>query len=191
MPRGCQQCGSDLDAAGVCTNLDCSNAVRAEKSGPPALPRVEVRRRLRGSGVEFGALMVIDLTALLVGFFLGVGIGGLITGFITGVVLLVYMIVRDLNGGRYSFGKRWVKMKAVDVKTLEPASNSQSVMRNITYILALLGVFLDPVYVIGWGIVLALIAVDLVMIWRSPQGRRLGDLIAGTQVVPLQDWRHD
>jgi uncharacterized RDD family membrane protein YckC len=191
MPRGCELCGSDLDAAEVCTNLKCPNAARVEKRGRPPLPRVEVRRRLKGSGVEFGALMAIDLAALLVGFFLGVGVGALITGFVTGVVLLAYMIVRDLNGGRYSFGKRWVKMKVVDVKTLEPASNGQSVMRNITYILALLGVFLDPVYVIGWGIVLALIAVDLVMIWRSPQGRRLGDLIAGTQVVPLQDYRRD
>ena len=191
MPRGCQLCGSDLDQAGVCTNLDCSAAVRGEKTGPPALPRVEVKRRLKGSGVEFGALMAIDLAGLLIGFFLGFGIGGLITGLVTGIVMLVYMIVRDLNGGRYSFGKRWVKMKVVDVKELKPASNAQAVLRNITYIVALLGVFLDPTYVIGWGFVLALVAVDLLLIWRSPQGRRLGDLIAGTQVVPLQDWRHD
>jgi len=165
--------------------------VRGEKTGPPALPRVEVKRRLKGSGVEFGALMAIDLAGLLIGFFLGFGIGGLITGLVTGIVMLVYMIVRDLNGGRYSFGKRWVKMKVVDVKELKPASNAQAVLRNITYIVALLGVFLDPTYVIGWGFVLALVAVDLLLIWRSPQGRRLGDLIAGTQVVPLQDWRHD
>ncbi len=191
MPRGCQQCGSDLDEAGVCTNLECDAAIQRERSGPPALPRVEIKRRLKGSGVEFGALMAIDLLGLLVGVFLGFGIGGLITGFVTGVVMLVYMTVRDLNGGRYSFGKRWVKMKVVDVKELKPASNTQAVMRNITYIVALLGVFVDPIYVIGWGIVLGLILVDLFLIWRSPQGRRLGDLIAGTQVVPLQDWRHD
>lgn len=218
MARRCTACGEPM-VEGLCLNDDCDGLSgggeppgggqpEAEPPEPPPpvgeglpLPKPDIKRRLMGSGAEFLGLAAIDLVFLLLGWGLGLfggiaavftsTLAGWIIGFIPGFLLLVYMIVRDMGGGKYSFGKRWKKMQVVDIKELKPASNGQAALRNSYYIVALLGVFLDPFFVFGWGLVAAMMMVDLILIWRSDRGRRLGDYLAGTQVIPLADWRHD
>ena len=86
--------------------------------------------------------------------------GGLL---VVGVVFAVayYFLADGLQGGQ-SWAKRWLGMAVVDARTGAPCGFGQSFVRN--FMLAILGP-LDWVFIFG------------------SEKRRLGDIIAGTQVV--------
>jgi uncharacterized RDD family membrane protein YckC len=73
-----------------------------------------------------------------------------------------YFLVRDgLRAG--SLGKRICGLRVVDARTGEPCRFGQSVVRNL--------------------LLIAIGAVDLVVPFFRPDGRRIGDTVAGTVVV--------
>jgi len=82
---------------------------------------------------------------------------------VVGVIFAVayYFLADGLEGGQ-SWAKRWLGMAVVDARTGEPCGFGQSFVRN--FMLAILGP-LDWVFIFG------------------SEKRRLGDIVAGTQVV--------
>lgn len=65
------------------------------------------------------------------------------------------------------------------------ASSWQALLRNGYFILLLLLMVLPGGEFFGALFFPLLILMDVLMIIASPDGRRLGDLLAGTQVVPV------
>jgi uncharacterized RDD family membrane protein YckC len=150
----------------------------AVKVSPIILPKAKTSRRLLGSGVEFTCyaagvwvVTVLDLSGLF----------GLLTVVIVGLVIL-----RDFNGGAFSISKRVSQMRVVDWRTGRPVSNPQAFLRN-SYYLALPAVAILPLVdcFTSW-LFMMFIALDIMMIIASRQGRRLGDRLAGTQVVDIE-----
>lgn len=74
-------------------------------------------------------------------------------------VTINYMLLRDLIGGR-SIGKRLVGLKVIDKQTGEPAGLLKCLLRNVTWFIGSIDII---VYLI--------------------KGARLGDMLAGTDVV--------
>lgn len=74
-------------------------------------------------------------------------------------VTVNYMLLRDLIGGR-SIGKRLVGLKVIDKQTGEPAGLLKCLVRNLTWFIGTIDII---VYLI--------------------KGARLGDMLAGTDVV--------
>jgi len=143
----------------------------------PLLPKANTTRRLLGSGIEFtsyviGAWAIATLDA---GTF---GLLGLLT-----VALLGLIVLRDFNGGAFSIAKRVSQTRVVDWRSGRRASNPQALLRN-SYYLALPAVAILPwVDCLTSSMFMLFIALDIMMILANRQGRRLGDLLAGTQVV--------
>ncbi|MEM1207256.1 MAG: RDD family protein [Acidobacteriota bacterium] len=144
------------------------------------LPKASTPRRLLGSGIEFLAY------SMAAGFFTAVGLafGGLL-GLLWVPLMLAVVASRDLNSGSFSLGKRIGSMRVVDIQTAEAASNVQALTRN-SYYLVLIFLMIVPLAKIAVeGFFLMLVAIDTMMVIASDRGRRLGDFLAGTQVVPV------
>jgi len=195
----CPHCGVPYEIEGTCTNPACPEAEAAatafqspilrQKATPapsarrpgPLLevPRPPLERRLGGSALEVFTLFLVELIgSLAMGFTFGV------SGALSSLIDATYMALKDMGGGRYSFGKRAVSERVVDVATLERASNGKCFLRNLPYVLAW-GLAVIPVIgdLVGWSLIGVLVLLDLILILATPTGRRLGDFIAGTQVV--------
>ncbi|MFH1468112.1 MAG: RDD family protein [Pseudomonadota bacterium] len=192
----CPHCGIPYEIEGTCTTPGCpaseaAATALATKPAKPApslpiggsamveVPRPPLPRRLGGSALELFTLLGIEL----LGTILSPLTWG-ITGALTSVIDAVYMSLKDLGGGRWSFGKRAVSARVVDVTTLDRADNLKCFLRNLPYVIAWAIAILPLVGdFIGWSALGLLALVDLGMIIWSPTGRRVGDYIAGTQVV--------
>jgi uncharacterized RDD family membrane protein YckC len=172
----CKNCGKSLGPDGNCPQ--CTSIRVRKASGIGALPKASTPRRLLGSGIEYvayiicGAIIyVFELTSL--------GIGGVLF-----LLLVALIIMRDFNAGAYSIAKRVSHMRVVNLKTGQSASNSQAIFRNAYYlglpVMAIIPVIGGPIALIFFVLFIPL---DVIMILASPQGRRLGDFLAGTQVV--------
>jgi uncharacterized RDD family membrane protein YckC len=192
----CQHCGIPFEIEGHCTNPDCPAADEASAAldgptggsapvpGPTTdmvlAPRPPLARRLGGSALELSTLVALEVVGTLL---MGVTVG--VSSAITSLLAAVYMGVKDLDGGRFSFGKRAVGTRVVDVKTLQRASAGKCFLRNLPWVLfwalAVVPVIGD---FIGWSLLGVMTVLDVGMIIATPTGRRLGDLLAGTQVVP-------
>jgi uncharacterized RDD family membrane protein YckC len=193
----CPHCGVPFEIDDLCTNPECPEAQQAAEAfeqpqagavvadkpaaGPLVqVPRPELPRRLGGSALELSTLIVVEIIGTLL---MGLTIG--ISGALSSLLAAVYMGVKDLDGGRYSFGKRAVSTRVVDVQTLERASAGKCFLRNLPWVvfwtLAIIPVIGDFV---GWGLLGLMTVLDVGFILATPTGRRLGDFLAGTQVVP-------
>jgi uncharacterized RDD family membrane protein YckC len=196
----CPHCGVPYEIDDCCTNPECPEAeavaavfdnAEGEAGGAVVpsgssdssllvVPRPPLVRRLGGSALEYVTLIVVEIIGtLLMGFTFGA------SGAISSLIGAIYMSVKDLDGGRFSFGKRAVGTRVVDVKTLQRVSAGKAFLRNLPWVLAWL---IAVVPVIGDSIGLPLIGLlallDVGLIAMTPTGRRLGDFLAGTQVVP-------
>ncbi len=191
----CQHCGVPFEIDDMCTNPDCPAAddaataldVPASTGGGVAglgtdmvlVPRPPLPRRLGGSALELSTLVVLEIIGTLL---MGVTFG--VSGAITSLLAALYMGVKDLGGGRYSFGKRAVGTRVVDATTLQRASAGKCFLRNLPWVLfwalAVVPVIGDFV---GWSLLGVMALLDVGLIVAPPTGRRLGDLLAGTQVV--------
>jgi uncharacterized RDD family membrane protein YckC len=144
---------------------------------PIDLPKATTYRRLLGSGVEFGAYVAgAWLTTVL--DFLSSGLMGLLC-----LVLFGLIVLRDCNAGLFSIEKRIGSMRVVHWQTGLPASNGQALLRNSYYLGLLLIAVLPFVDLATSSMFTLFVMVDVVMIVANPKGRRLGDFLAGTQVV--------
>ena len=88
---------------------------------------------------------------------------------------LYYLFAKDGFSAGGSYGKRMFNLRVVNIETNQLCSKSESAIRALD--LFLLSFF--PV--IGW-------LVEPIVAMGSPDGRRLGDRAAGTQVIESKDY---
>lgn len=98
-------------------------------------------------------------------------------GFLAG---LAYILIADGFAGGRSIGKRLIGLQTVLPDRHEPAGFRESIIRNLPFAVAQLA-FAIPY--VGWIVSVAIMALEGVLIIGNEQGRRLGDEIAGTQVL--------
>ncbi len=84
-----------------------------------------------------------------------------------GVFILIYLLFRDGMGGQ-SIAKKLLGLMVIDTSTGQPCGPLKSFHRNL-----ILVVPFSPL-------------VELIAMFAFQDGRRLGDRLAGTQVIPLQ-----
>jgi uncharacterized RDD family membrane protein YckC len=175
----CEVCG-EPPVGGMCPNGHVAKAVRKSsgKSSELSLPSASKPRRLISSGIEYSAY----LAGVWVIAFLDFISAGLI-GLASVVVLIGLIVLRDCNAGAFSISKRVSSMRVVNWRTGQSATNTQALLRNSYYLVLLLVALLPITDLVTSPIFTFFVAVDVLMILANPKGRRLGDLIAGTQVV--------
>jgi uncharacterized RDD family membrane protein YckC len=170
----CEVCGESI-VAGRCPNGH--TAIITKKNGLPELPKSRTLPRLLCSGTEFGIyfIAVLFIAGLDV---LSAGVAGLLC-----LPLAALIGLRDVSAGTFNLGKRISNMRVVDCRTGQPASNLQALGRN-SYYCGLLLVAAFPLIDMATSPMFALFsALDVIAIISNPKGRRLGDFVAGTQIV--------
>jgi uncharacterized RDD family membrane protein YckC len=187
----CTECGHPLKADEHCpvhgSGVDRSTPAPAPGtgSGPLAstrdigpLPKASPSRRLLGSGIEYVAYLIcVGIITLLDA--VSAGLFGLLS-----IVVLVLIVLRDFNAGAFSLSKRVSQMRVVTMSSGKSASNAQALIRNGYYLVLLaLSAALPWIDWITSILFMLFVILDVMMILASPKGRRLGDLLAGTQVV--------
>lgn len=100
-------------------------------------------------------------------------------GFLAG---LAYILIADGFAGGRSIGKRLIGLQTVLPHRREAAGFRESIIRNLPFAVAQLA-FAVPY--VGWIVSVAIIAFEAVLILGNEQGRRLGDEVAGTQVLDV------
>ena len=98
-------------------------------------------------------------------------------GFVAG---LAYILIADGFAGGRSIGKRVIGLQTVLPDRREAAGFRESIIRNLPFAIAQLA-FAVPY--VGWIVSVAIMAFEAVLILGNEQGRRLGDEVAGTQVL--------
>jgi uncharacterized RDD family membrane protein YckC len=100
-------------------------------------------------------------------------------GFLGG---LAYILIADGFAGGRSIGKRLIGLQTVLPGRHEAAGFRESIVRNLPFAVAQ-AAFAVPY--VGWLVSAAIIAFEAVLILGNEQGRRLGDEVAGTQVLDV------
>ncbi len=136
-----------------------------------------------GVGIYPKAQVLNRFIAKLIDLFLAAAAAEVIVpiGFLAG---LAYLLVADGFAGGRSVGKRLIGLQTILPDTRESAGFRESIIRNIPFAAAQL-VFAIP-YVgpyVGWLTAALILAFEAILIIGNEQGRRLGDELAGTQVV--------
>lgn len=93
---------------------------------------------------------------------------------------LAYALIADGFPGGQSVGKRLIGLQTVVPRTKEFAGFRESIIRNLP--LAFAYVLFSIPYV-GWLLAAAAVTVEALLLIGNEQGLRLGDEIAGTQVL--------
>ena len=97
---------------------------------------------------------------------------------------LIYLSVAAFMQGGQSVGKKFMGMKVISLEDGSPCSLKQSFKRNLPFIVPL---SCTIVPVIGWLFAaflgLALISLELILLFKLDSGHRLGDVMADTSVV--------
>jgi uncharacterized RDD family membrane protein YckC len=138
-----------------------------------------------GAGIYPKAQVLNRFIAKLIDLFLAAAAAEVIVpvGFLVG---LAYLLVADGFAGGRSIGKRLIGLQTVLPETREPAGFRESIIRNIPFAVAQL-TFAVP-YVgpyLGWLVSAVVVGFEAVLIIGNEQGRRLGDELAGTQVLDV------
>ena len=123
----------------------------------------------------------------MIGFMILAGIGAAaganiiaILGFI-GIVASIfwgiyYSFTKDGRPGGQSIGKKKCGLMVVNITTNKPCSKGESALRQLDLF------FLQMIPIVGW-------LVEPIVILASKDGRRLGDRMAGTQVIEVREYR--
>jgi uncharacterized RDD family membrane protein YckC len=91
-----------------------------------------------------------------------------------------YLIISDgLFDGR-SIGKKIMRLKVLSVTENTAASFRDSVIRNLTFAIALL---ILKIPVVGWAFAAVIVVIEFLLMLGNKDGNRLGDYIAKTKVV--------
>jgi hypothetical protein len=98
-------------------------------------------------------------------------------GWISG---LAYALIADGFPGGQSVGKRLIGLQTVVPRTKEFSGFRESIVRNLPLAFAYL---LFPVPYVGWLLAGAVVGFEALLLIGNEQGVRLGDEIAGTQVL--------
>jgi len=126
--------------------------------------------------IAFGPLGLMLFYAVT-GFGIPSSGGTLVAAFLIGATLwgLYYLFAKDGFARGGSYGKRMFNLRVVNIATNRLCSKKESAVRALD--LFLLSFF--PV--IGW-------LVEPIVAMGSPDGRRIGDRAAGTQVIEAKDY---
>lgn len=100
-------------------------------------------------------------------------------GFLAG---LAYILISDGFAGGRSIGKRLIGLQTVCPDRREAAGFRESIIRNLPFAVAQVA-FAVPY--VGWILSVAILSFEAVLILGNEQGRRLGDEVAGTQVLDV------
>ena len=100
-------------------------------------------------------------------------------GFLSG---LAYILISDGFAGGRSIGKRLIGLQTVFPGRREAAGFRDSIIRNLPFAVAQLA-FAIPY--VGWLVSVVIIGFEAVLILGNEQGRRLGDEVAGTQILDV------
>jgi RDD family len=100
-------------------------------------------------------------------------------GFLAG---LAYILICDGFAGGRSIGKRLIGLQTVFPGRREAAGFRDSIIRNLPFAVAQLA-FAIPY--VGWLVSVVIIGFEAVLILGNEQGRRLGDEVAGTQILDV------
>jgi uncharacterized RDD family membrane protein YckC len=132
-----------------------------------------------GAGIYPKAQVLNRGIAKLIDLFIVASAGQVIVpvGFLAG---LAYILIADGFAGGRSIGKRLIGLQTVRLDPREAAGFRESIIRNLPFAVAQLA-FAVPY--VGWIVSGAIIAFEAVLILGNEQGRRLGDEVAGTQVL--------
>ncbi|HEY5627117.1 MAG TPA: RDD family protein [Nitrospira sp.] len=132
-------------------------------------------------GVYPKAQVLNRFIAKLIDLFLAAAAAEVIApvGFLAG---LAYLLVADGFAGGRSIGKRLIGLQTIIPDTREQAGFRESIIRNIPFAVAHIA-FVVPY--IGWLAAVAVVGFEAVLIIGNEQGRRLGDELAGTQVLDV------
>ncbi|MDE3048316.1 MAG: RDD family protein [Nitrospirota bacterium] len=132
-----------------------------------------------GAGIYPKAQFLNRGIAKLIDLFIVAAAGQVIVpvGFLAG---LAYILTADGFAGGRSIGKRVIGLQTVLPERREAAGFRESIIRNLPFAVAQLA-FAVPY--VGWIVSVAIIAFEAVLILGNEQGRRLGDEVAGTQVL--------
>jgi len=93
---------------------------------------------------------------------------------------LAYTLIADGFPGGQSVGKRLIGLQTVIPRTKEFSGFRESIIRNLPLAVAYL---LFPIPYAGWLLGGAVVAFEALLLIGNDQGVRLGDEIAGTQVL--------
>lgn len=132
-----------------------------------------------GSGIYPKAQVLNRGIAKLIDLLIVAAAGQIIVpiGFLGG---LAYILIADGFAGGRSIGKRLIGLQTVLPDRREAVGFRESIIRNLPFAVAQLA-FAIPY--VGWLVAAAIIAFEAVLILGNEQGRRLGDEVAGTQVL--------
>lgn len=132
-----------------------------------------------GVGIYPKAQVLNRFIAKLIDVFLAAAAAEVIVpvGFLAG---LAYLLVADGFAGGRSIGKRLIGLQTILPDTREPAGFRESIIRNIPFAVAQLA-FAVPY--VGWLVSATVVVFEAILIIGNEQGRRLGDELAGTQVL--------
>lgn len=98
-------------------------------------------------------------------------------GFFAG---LAYLLISDgLFEGR-SLGKQLIGLRVVSTVTDKACSVRESILRNF---MLCIGILLWKIPLVGWVIMILILAFEFVMLLGSKEGMRFGDEIAKTTVI--------
>ncbi len=93
---------------------------------------------------------------------------------------LAYALIADGFPGGQSVGKRLIGLQTVVPRTKEFSGFRDSIVRNLPLAFAYL---LFPIPYVGWLLAGAVMSFEALLLIGNEQGIRLGDEIAGTQVL--------
>ena len=188
MDRFCARCGLDLSGAVDCPRgypEGCGMKATLQERPAAAVAQRPASRDGRAArlGVEAGAFAALELIGLLLSPFT---IGG--SGVLTSLIGMIYTAARDLDGGRFRIVPRPTGSRVIDLETGKAPADAQAVLRNLPMILAWsLALLPDPFGMLGWVAVGFVLGLEGVVSLLRTDGRRLGDLLAGTAVVEDDD----
>lgn len=91
-----------------------------------------------------------------------------------------YLLISDGIFHGSSIGKKFLRLKVININKNSSADFRDSIIRNITVAFSLL--FL-PLPIIGWLICTAVFAFEFILIVGDSDKRRLGDHLAKTSVI--------
>ncbi|WP_035663866.1 RDD family protein [Flavobacterium sp. ACAM 123] len=97
-------------------------------------------------------------------------------GFILLILPFSYSLIKDGLGNGQSYGKRALNLMVVNVNSNNPCSKSNSAGRNIMFSI------ISCVPYIGY-------LVEVIMVFANSEGRKISDLVAGTQVIDVNEYK--
>jgi uncharacterized RDD family membrane protein YckC len=134
--------------------------------------RVAKLTRLIAKGIDLFIVLCFSILFYPLGLILGIG----------------YIAIADGLGNGQSVGKKFMGFAVKSLEDGSPCSYKQSVVRNLPFILPLI-LAIVPFWgwILGGILAVALIGLELYLLYNLDSGHRLGDVMADTSVMANDD----